>query len=121
MLAGLLVLLATADGFAQRWQWPEKAENLQVLPEDTGPEELSTIMRGFVSALDVRCEYCHDDTNGHRLSQIDFAADTKEAKDIARVMLEMVQAINGEALTQLSSGDEGERGRSLAAYRRRAA
>ena len=66
-------------------------------------------MRGFVSALGVRCEYCHDDTNGNRLSEIDFAADTKETKDIARIMLEMVQGINGKALTAIDHGENEAR------------
>ncbi len=109
LLAALLALLGSADGMAQRWQWPEKGENLQILPEDTTPEQLQATMRSFVGALGVRCEYCHDDTNGNRLSQMDFAADTKEAKDIARVMMEMVQGINGEALTQVSHGDNAAR------------
>ena len=109
LLAALLILLASVEGLAQRWQWPEKGENLQILPEDTTPEQLQAAMVGFVGALGVRCEYCHDDTNGNDLSQMDFAADTKESKDIARVMMEMVQGINGEALTQVSSGDNAAR------------
>ena len=107
LLAALLIVLNANDTQAQQWQWPEKGENLQVMPEDTTPEQLQATMRGFVSALGVRCEYCHDDTNGNRLSQMDFAADTKETKDIARIMLEMVQGINGEALTQIG-GDDNE-------------
>ena len=109
LLAALLFLFNAGDGLAQQWQWPEKGENLQILAEDTTPEQLQATMRGFVSALGVRCEYCHDDTNGNRLSQIDFAADTKETKDITRIMLEMVQAINGEALTQMERGENEAR------------
>ena len=109
LVAALFILLNTNHGLAQQWQWPEKAENLQVLPEDTTPDQLQATMRGFVGALGVRCEYCHDDSNGNRLSEMDFAADTKEAKDIARVMVEMVQGINGEALTQIGGGDNEAR------------
>ena len=101
VLAGLLVLLGSTDILAQRWEWPEKAENLKVFPEDTSPDQLRDTMMGFVQALDVRCEHCHDDTNGNRLSQIDFPADTKENKEIARIMLKMVHRINGEALSDL--------------------
>jgi tetratricopeptide (TPR) repeat protein len=89
------------SGLAQRWQWPEKAENLKVLPEDTGPEVLSATMRGFAFALGVRCEHCHDDTNGSRLDQLDFPADTKETKEIARIMMQMVRRINGDELSEL--------------------
>jgi len=109
LLAAFLVLLGSDDGLAQRWQWPEKGENLKVLPEDIGPDELSTIMRGFTRALGVLCEHCHDDTNGTRLSEIDFPADTKETKDIARIMLEMVKGINGEALTQVERAENEAR------------
>ena len=108
LLAALLVLLGSTDGLAQRWQWPEKGENLKVLPEDIGPDELSTIMRGFTRALGVRCEHCHDDTNGNRLSEIDFPADTKETKEIARIMLKMVRRINDDELSELDE-DRPER------------
>ena len=108
-LTVLLVLLGSTDSLAQRWQWPEQGENLQILPEDATSEQLQATMRGFVSALGVRCEYCHDDTNGNQLSQIDFAADTKETKDVARIMMEMVQAINGEALMQVEHGENEAR------------
>lgn len=101
LLAGLLLILGSTDGLAQRWQWPEKAENLKVLPEDTGPDVLSATMRGFAMSLGVRCEHCHDDTNGTDLSQIDFAADTKENKEVARLMMKMVRRINGETLSEL--------------------
>ncbi len=105
----LLCMLSALPGQAQRWQWPEQGENLQIMPEDTTPEQLQATMRGFVGALGVRCEYCHDDTNGSRLSEMDFAADTKETKDIARIMMEMVQAINGEALAAVEHDDNTAR------------
>ena len=108
LLAGLLVGLGSTDVLAQQWHWPEKTENLQVLPEDIGPDELSATMRGFAMALGVRCEHCHDDTNGNRLSQIDFPADTKETKEIARLMLKMVHRINSEDLAELDE-DRPER------------
>ena len=108
LLAGLLVGLGSTDVLAQQWHWPEKTENLQVLPEDIGPDELSATMRGFAMALGVRCEHCHDDTNGNRLSEIDFPADTKETKEIARLMLKMVHRINSEELAELDE-DRPER------------
>ena len=104
-LIGLLLLPATADVHAQGWRWPDKSENLQVLHEDTSGDQLSDIMRGFTAALGVRCEHCHDDSNGSRLDQMDFAADTKETKEITRLMLQMVQRINGEELTEIERAD----------------
>ena len=108
LLTGLLGILGSTDVLAQRWQWPEKTENLQVLSEDIEPNQLGAIMRGFTRALGVRCEHCHDDTNGNRLSQIDFPADTKETKEIARLMLKMVRRINTEDLAELDE-DRPER------------
>ena len=34
-------------------------QNLQVLPADISPGELSRIMRGNALGLGVRCQYCH--------------------------------------------------------------
>lgn len=101
MIMGLLILCTVPDTHAQQWQWPEKGENLKVLPENTTADQLSEIMRGFSRSLGVRCQYCHDDSRGTRLSQIDFPADTKETKEKARTMLRMVQAINGDHLAKL--------------------
>ena len=102
----LALLLLAPDATAQRWDWPERAENLQVLPEDTSPQQLRATMISFVRALGVRCEHCHDDSQGSRLSEMDFAADTKEAKETARLMMQMVQRINGDDLAALDRPPE---------------
>ncbi len=101
VLTGLLVMLGSTDVLAQRWQWPEKGENLKVLPEDATQQQLRATMFGFVQALGVRCEHCHDDSQGNRFDQIDFPADTKETKKIARIMMQMVRRINDEELSEL--------------------
>ncbi len=44
----------------------------------------------FPQALGVRCTYCHDDSNGLKPSEMDFASDAKPEKEIARLMLGMV-------------------------------
>ena len=97
----LLVILTASAALAQQWQWPEKPENLTVLPETTTTQELRNTMLEFVRALDVRCEHCHVGEAGQPLSTFDFASDDKEAKQSARVMMRMVQAINGEHLADL--------------------
>lgn len=96
-LIGLLFCGAVA-----RAQFPEKFTNLKVLPKDISRAELQSTMRGFAFALNVRCEHCHVEKAGGKKFEMDFAADDKEAKKTARVMLEMVAAINHDYITRLS-------------------
>lgn len=93
LLAG--VCLATVpEAEAQEWAWPEKAENLQSLPEDTSPERLRAVMTGFSRALGVRCHHCHVGEPGAALSEIDFVSDDNPNKEISREMLAMLGDIN---------------------------
>ncbi len=104
-LAGLLAGGApfVAQGEA-RAQWPpDTLENLQVLPEDIETRELIGMMAGFTRALGVRCQFCHVGEESMPLSQFDFASDDKETKRKARVMIRMVQHINGEHLGELEA------------------
>jgi tetratricopeptide (TPR) repeat protein len=102
IIALILVLepLVTHEARAQGFKWPENPENLQILPKGTAGSELGQIMRGFATSLNVRCEHCHVG-EGPDLTQFDFPADDKPAKHKARVMLEMVAAINREHLAGL--------------------
>ncbi|HMB90033.1 MAG TPA: c-type cytochrome [Rhodothermales bacterium] len=103
--ASLLVLLIAACAvpplFAQRFSWDAERENLTVLPEDISGPELRAVMQGFTQALGVRCEHCHDDSKGPRFSDLDFASDAKETKEITRTMMKMVRRINGEDLAEI--------------------
>ncbi len=81
-------------------QFPEKFTNLKVLPKDISRAELQSTMRAF--ALNVRCEYCHVEKAAGKKFEMDFAADDKEAKKTARVMLEMVAAINRDYISKVS-------------------
>ena len=81
-------------------QIPDEFTNLKVLPEDISKRELTGIMRSFAGALDVRCNHCHVGDNPESLEGYDFASDEKDTKRTARVMLEMVQAINGTYLAK---------------------
>ena len=105
VVLGAVLTFAAMSVPAQQFQWPEEPENLQVLPDGTAGNQLGAIMRGFVSALDVRCEHCHVG-EGNDLTQFDFVSDDKAAKRKARVMIEMVQALNDEHLVKLSGVDE---------------
>jgi tetratricopeptide (TPR) repeat protein len=83
-------------------QFPDKFTNLKVLPKDISRTELQSTMRGFAFALNVRCEHCHVEKPGGKKFEMDFAADDKEAKKTARVMLEMVKAVNRDYISQVS-------------------
>ncbi|MFI5093471.1 MAG: c-type cytochrome [Candidatus Acidiferrum sp.] len=88
---------------AARAQFPEKFTNLKVLPKDISKAELQSTMRGFAFALGVRCEHCHVEKPGAKKFDLDFAADDKEAKKTARIMLEMVSAINRDYIAKVST------------------
>ncbi len=89
--AALLLAVAPASG-----QIPDSFTNLKVLPEDIAKPELIAVMRGIATGLGQRCEFCHVGENTQTLEDFDFAADDKEHKRIARHMMRMVDAINGE-------------------------
>jgi tetratricopeptide (TPR) repeat protein len=103
-LLGALVLLTASAAGAQQWSWPERGENLQVLPEDFPPERLSAVMRGFTRALGVRCSYCHVGEEGQPLTTYDFASDSNPKKEIARTMYRMLGVINDTLGTIQPSG-----------------
>jgi tetratricopeptide (TPR) repeat protein len=93
-IAFLIVLAVATPVLAQqRWTWPDKAKNLDVLPADTPPAQLRAAMMGFTRALGVRCTHCHVGEEGKPLSTYDFASDANPKKDVARGMMRMVGAI----------------------------
>lgn len=101
----LLLLLPLSAVFAGIFDEPE---NLEVLPEDISAEDLRATMRGFAFALGARCETCHVAEDPADMETFDFAADDKDEKRKARVMLEMVSRINSDLLSPLDEFD-GER------------
>ena len=101
MLAPALAAPAAAQGI-----WPERAENLQVLPEDFSREGLRSMMQGFSRALGVRCSHCHVGEDGQPLRTFDFASDDNPNKDRARAMLNMLGVINEELGEIEPSGPE---------------
>jgi hypothetical protein len=80
---------------------PDSTANLQVLPKDMPVRDVINMMRGFTSALGVRCPYCHVGDEGEPLSEFDFVSDDMPAKVKAREMLRMVAAINRDWLAGL--------------------
>ena len=93
--------LSTPNTSSAQFQWPEKSENLQVLPESTTADQLSTIMRRWTNVLGVRCSHCH--VGQGPLSDYDFVSDEKEAKEKTRAMIHMTRAINSEYIQELTS------------------
>src|ERR1700686_2907432 len=90
-------LLASSPIYAQI---PDKFTNLKVLPKDISKQELQSTMRGFAFALGVRCEHCHAEKKAADKG-LDFAADDKDAKKTARVMLQMVAVINHDYISKV--------------------
>lgn len=95
----LLTLLPAAPPLAG--QVPEKFENLKVLPPDVSKQDLIDRMRQMTFALGARCHFCHVGEPGTRLQGYDFASDEKATKRTARVMMRMVDQINGELLPRI--------------------
>jgi tetratricopeptide (TPR) repeat protein len=96
---GLLTIISAGIATASA-QTPDKFTNLKVLPKDISKRELETTMRGFAFALGVRCEHCHAEKKAPEKG-LDFAVDDKDAKKTARVMLQMVAAINSDYISKV--------------------
>ena len=109
-LIGAIALLAfglTLPAQAQdQWAWPEKPENLQVLPKDWPGTRLRPVMMGFSRALGVRCSHCHTGEEGQPLSTYDFASDENPNKERAREMLRMLGTVNDHLDKIEPSGDQ---------------
>jgi tetratricopeptide (TPR) repeat protein len=97
VVAGLLVMGRDAAA-----QFPDEFTNLEVLPKDIAKRELESTMRRFAFALGVRCDHCHVEKAGHGF---EYAADDKETKRTARVMLRMVAAANRDFIDKIEKTD----------------
>ncbi|MBO6575061.1 MAG: c-type cytochrome [Rhodothermales bacterium] len=105
VLLCLLFLVPAAELDAQQWSWPERAQNLQVLPADFPGSRIGAVMRGFTRSLGVRCSHCHVGEEGQPLSTYDFASDDNRNKVTARAMLNMLGDIN-DALDTIEPNGE---------------
>jgi hypothetical protein len=95
-----LLSCASAHG-----QFPDKFENLKILPKDISKQELQSTMRGFAFALGVRCDHCHVEKKEPGKG-FDFPADDKQAKQTARLMIQMVDAINHDFVGKVVNDDK---------------
>jgi tetratricopeptide (TPR) repeat protein len=105
-LLALAFMTSVALDALDKWDWPEKPKNLQVLPKDWPGKRLQPVMTGFTRALGVRCSYCHKGEEGRPLSTFDFASDDNPNKNRAREMLRMLEDINGHLKKIDPSGDQ---------------
>ena len=102
--AALLVLLPLT--LPVEAQIPDKFTNLKVLPADIARGDLIGTMREYAQSLGVRCNHCHVGPASGDLEGADFASDEKETKRTARLMMQMVQVINGEHLSHIGTDRE---------------
>lgn len=68
-------------------------ENLKVLPKDISKDSLKHLMRTYSKSLGVNCSHCHASKKDDP-KKLDFAADSKMQKMIARGMIQMTDDIN---------------------------
>jgi tetratricopeptide (TPR) repeat protein len=87
---GLIALLGATAAAAP----PEAPKNLKYFPKGIARDALVQRMREFSFALGVRCQYCHAGGDGVSFEGVDFSSDEKPAKNKARTMLRMVDALN---------------------------
>lgn len=74
---------------------PTQLTNLQILPKDAPVPAVIDLMKQLTQALGVRCDHCHVGVDGQPLTSFDFVSDDKPAKNTARVMMRLVEQING--------------------------
>jgi hypothetical protein len=97
---------------------PPAPKNLKVLPKEWDGRQVRALMQTFVISLGLQppggdgCAHCHsEDENAPPgrggFKPLDYAADTKPAKDVARKMIQMVMAINADYLKDVGKADEG--------------
>ncbi|MGA3081075.1 MAG: c-type cytochrome [Terracidiphilus sp.] len=90
----------------QEHHYPD-GTNLKVLPKTLTGDQLHEIMEGWAAALGTHCTTCHtaDPTkigpNGW--PQLNFPDDSKPEKSTARLMVRMVQDINGNYISMVDN------------------
>lgn len=75
--------------------------NLQVLPKDLAPRSLGQLMKRYEKDLGVSCSYCH--VENRDTGKLDYVSDENPKKQIARIMIAMLDDINDRHLAQLGA------------------
>jgi len=107
LLASAVLASALFSASPLHAQFPDKFTNLKVLSKDISKSQLQSTMRGFAFALGVRCEHCHSEKKAPEKG-LDFTADDKDAKRTARLMLQMVAAINKDYVSKVEKADHSQ-------------
>jgi hypothetical protein len=93
---------APPPGPGRGQQAPPK--NLKVLPKTWTGQQVRALMQTFAESLGVQCTHCHAvDPNAPppaegRPPALDYSLDDKKEKVLARKMIEMTMALNGQSL-----------------------
>jgi hypothetical protein len=69
-----------------------KYKNLKVLPKNITDKQMHEVMEEWEHALGAGCSFCH--VRNEETKKMDFAADGKPEKDMARHMYKMMNDIN---------------------------
>jgi hypothetical protein len=70
-------------------------DNLKVIPKSISKENLEIFMTRYAREVGAQCNYCHViEKQGLKVTRLDFAADEKPEKKIAREMMKMMKKIN---------------------------
>ncbi len=102
----LTICMVFFAGTTLHAQFPDKFYNLKVLPKHISKEKLHQIMDNFTSGLGVNCGFCHAKDQSAPGDKLDFTKDTKPAKKKARVMMKMVENINGNYMQKIADLSE---------------
>ena len=90
----LVLLFVVGTLAAQPGPRNEPPKNITALPAGITGQEVRKVMSDFSSALGVHCDFCHVPAKTGR--GMDFAADDKPQKGMARMMIKMVKDLNGK-------------------------
>ena len=93
---------AALPGPGPSWEADFKARNVRLLPKDLSASQMKRLMNGYVQEVGVPCEYCH--VQDEQTGAFDYASDDNPTKQTARLMITMLNDINGKYLAQLGEG-----------------
>jgi len=83
--------------------------NLRVLPRNLSGQQVRDIMEQWEGELGVHCSTCHavdpKDIGPNGKPRLNFADDSKEEKETARVMYKMTEDINTNYVSKVPSSD----------------
>ena len=83
--------------------------NLKVLPKDMTGEQVHELMEKWEGSLGVKCSTCHaadpNNIGPNGRPRLNYADDSKEEKQTARIMYKMTEDINVNYVSKVPSSD----------------